>query len=414
MTGLRPSSAPAASADLGRRSSPTRLRPSPRCATRCGTCGPATTGGGRRPSRLSPRASRRRSAAAPRRSLPGCQPRPPRHPWAGEVGAGGRGRPPARGGGSAGGRPVRGPGGASRRRRASAGVQGRGAGGSGLRRLLDPRGRRPRPPGRPGGSRARARRALVCRVGAGAGLSDARAVVGLAPLRAYRQRAHCSAVRADRHRPPLAPRPDSRHVPRLRRPLGATRRDRPVDGHPTPTLSAYDALAHSAGHAAKDRWRWLRSLLDVHVLHRSAATRGSRADRPLRGDQLLSVGLAVRAFGTPPGMPPDRRDRGSDRDRRPLDERVPRSGRRQRRSTDRWPYRESTSSSACAAPPGPDASPREVARLLSRSAFPPWVTAERALAARPRGGPAACSRKRCRRGLRLSANGETRALSGMA
>ena len=33
-----------------------------------------------------------------------------------------------------------------------------------------------------------------------------------------------------------------------------------------PPCRAYDALAHSAGHAAKDRWRWLRSLLDVHVL----------------------------------------------------------------------------------------------------------------------------------------------------
>ena len=79
--------------------------------------------------------------------------------------------------------------------------------------------------------------------------------------------------------------------------LWERRQEVSVDGHPTPTLSAYDALAHSAGHAAKDRWRWMRSLLDVHVL---AARRDTwlGADRPLRGDELVSLGLAVRMFGT--------------------------------------------------------------------------------------------------------------------
>jgi hypothetical protein len=77
----------------------------------------------------------------------------------------------------------------------------------------------------------------------------------------------------------------------------------PVDGQPIPTLSPYDALAHSAGHAAKDRWRWLRSLLDVHVL---AADRETwlGADRPLRPDQLLSLGLAAAEFGLPSSAPP--------------------------------------------------------------------------------------------------------------
>lgn len=75
-------------------------------------------------------------------------------------------------------------------------------------------------------------------------------------------------------------------------------RDREV-----PTLGPYDALAHSAGHAAKDEWAWLRSLVDVHLLAADPDIWRS-ADRPLRGDQLTTVGLAVRMFGTPTGVPP--------------------------------------------------------------------------------------------------------------
>lgn len=70
-----------------------------------------------------------------------------------------------------------------------------------------------------------------------------------------------------------------------------------------PTLSRYDALAHSSGHAAKDNWRWLRSLLDVHQLASRRET-WLGADRPLRNDQLISLGLAARIFGTSAGVPP--------------------------------------------------------------------------------------------------------------
>lgn len=75
-----------------------------------------------------------------------------------------------------------------------------------------------------------------------------------------------------------------------------------VAGRPVATLGRYDALAHSSGHAAKDHWRWLRGLLDIHRLIADPDTwRG--ADRPLRPDQVLSVGLAARIFGVPPGAP---------------------------------------------------------------------------------------------------------------
>jgi hypothetical protein len=39
-----------------------------------------------------------------------------------------------------------------------------------------------------------------------------------------------------------------------------------VDGVTVPTLSPADAFEHSCWHAAKDEWRWLRSLVDVHRL----------------------------------------------------------------------------------------------------------------------------------------------------
>jgi hypothetical protein len=44
----------------------------------------------------------------------------------------------------------------------------------------------------------------------------------------------------------------------------------PVDGLPTPvpTLGPRDAFVHSCWHAAKDEWKWLRSLVDVHRLAR--------------------------------------------------------------------------------------------------------------------------------------------------
>lgn len=76
-----------------------------------------------------------------------------------------------------------------------------------------------------------------------------------------------------------------------------------VDGHPIPTLGLYDALAHSAAHAAKDQWRWLRSLLDVHVLAARPET-WRDANRPLRPEQLRSIGLATAEFGVPASSPP--------------------------------------------------------------------------------------------------------------
>jgi hypothetical protein len=75
-----------------------------------------------------------------------------------------------------------------------------------------------------------------------------------------------------------------------------------VAGRPVPTFSPYDALAHSASHSAKDHWRWLRGLADIHRLAGRADT-WLTADRPLRPDQLLSLGIAATILGVPDGAP---------------------------------------------------------------------------------------------------------------
>lgn len=85
--------------------------------------------------------------------------------------------------------------------------------------------------------------------------------------------------------------------------LWARRSYVPVGQEIVATLSLSDALAHSASHAAKDDWRWLRALVDVHMLMSFEET-WSRLDGPLRRDQLLSIGLAARTLGTPAQSPP--------------------------------------------------------------------------------------------------------------
>ncbi|MBD3923457.1 nucleotidyltransferase family protein [Nocardioides cavernae] len=147
-----------------------------------------------------------------------------------------------------------------------------------------------------------------------------------------------------------------------------------VAGHPTPTLSPYDALAHSAGHAAKDGWRWLRSLLDVHHLASQPST-WSSVDRPLRGDQMLSLGLAVRMFGPTNSSPAD-----LEKACVMLTNRVWDSVMRQQVATG-----EAHRAFRVAGPAfvhnlrglvRTGAPIRETARLISRSVFPVWHTSE--------------------------------------
>ena len=69
-----------------------------------------------------------------------------------------------------------------------------------------------------------------------------------------------------------------------------------------PTLGRWDALLHSCSHAAKDDWRWLRSLADVVVL---AADDELWRDPPTRPTliQQATLGLAFTLLGDPAVLP---------------------------------------------------------------------------------------------------------------
>lgn len=54
-----------------------------------------------------------------------------------------------------------------------------------------------------------------------------------------------------------------------------------ISGQPVPTLGPADALTHACRHAAADRWRILRSLVDIHLLLRDSATVGHGGAEPL-------------------------------------------------------------------------------------------------------------------------------------
>lgn len=70
-----------------------------------------------------------------------------------------------------------------------------------------------------------------------------------------------------------------------------------VGGHAVPTLSRAHALAHACRHADTDRWRILRSLVDVHLLLTPAAS-------PVGATPALpgwTVAVVERAIGLPHG-----------------------------------------------------------------------------------------------------------------
>ncbi|WP_457191267.1 nucleotidyltransferase family protein [Nocardioides sp. P5_E3] len=145
-----------------------------------------------------------------------------------------------------------------------------------------------------------------------------------------------------------------------------------IAGRGAHTFSPYDALAHSASHSAKDHWRWLRGLADVHRLVADRAT-WSAADRPLAGDQLLTVGIAARLFGVPDSAPAVVRDAALAA--RP----VMAHARRGQLSPERSAPQDWTPGLGTLQMLRPlwhaNAHPREFARRLSTSAFPPWSLA---------------------------------------
>jgi len=78
-----------------------------------------------------------------------------------------------------------------------------------------------------------------------------------------------------------------------------------LGGSPTPTLGRRDALSHACLNARKDRWRWLRSLVDIHRLARLDGA--WEAFEPGRLE-LAALALADAQVGLPDGLPAAVRD----------------------------------------------------------------------------------------------------------
>ncbi|WP_268111501.1 nucleotidyltransferase family protein [Nocardioides pini] len=76
-----------------------------------------------------------------------------------------------------------------------------------------------------------------------------------------------------------------------------------IASHDVATLGPFDAFAHSASHSARDGWRWVRGIADVHRLMCMPST-WADMNRELSRDQLTTIGVAARLLGLPPGSHP--------------------------------------------------------------------------------------------------------------
>lgn len=80
----------------------------------------------------------------------------------------------------------------------------------------------------------------------------------------------------------------------------------PVDlgGVVVDTLSRADLLGHASLHAAKDSWRWMRSLVDVHRIAADPATWDRSWSRdPLRRLEVSTLAVTRFVVGLPGGVP---------------------------------------------------------------------------------------------------------------
>lgn len=77
-----------------------------------------------------------------------------------------------------------------------------------------------------------------------------------------------------------------------------------VAGTTMQTLAPRDALAHTCHHAARDDWRWIRSLVDVHRL----ARRPESWHDPLSTVSLSTLRVTDAVLGLPATTPPEVRD----------------------------------------------------------------------------------------------------------
>lgn len=76
-----------------------------------------------------------------------------------------------------------------------------------------------------------------------------------------------------------------------------------VGPHALPTLCVDDAATHTCAHAARDHFRWLRSLVDVHRLLREGHPQATPMTRAALAVTEDAVGLPPRGDGTPGRTP---------------------------------------------------------------------------------------------------------------
>lgn len=73
-----------------------------------------------------------------------------------------------------------------------------------------------------------------------------------------------------------------------------------------PSLGRGDVLAHTCLHTAKDSWRWMRSLVDVHRLAARPETWARDRDaEPLRRLEISTLAVTRSVVGLPPTVPAD-------------------------------------------------------------------------------------------------------------
>lgn len=79
----------------------------------------------------------------------------------------------------------------------------------------------------------------------------------------------------------------------------------PIDGVDYPTLGPADTFAHTCHHAARDNWRWLRSLVDVHRL----AARHDWGSGELSRPETRALAVTDACIGLPAVVPAEIRAR---------------------------------------------------------------------------------------------------------
>ena len=163
-----------------------------------------------------------------------------------------------------------------------------------------------------------------------------------------------------------------------------------VGGVEVPTLSPADALAHLCLNAARDEWRWLRSLVDIH---RTARLEGAWKSGHLSGLALRALVVTDALVGLPLETPGWARDRVTTVPPRVRD-RLVREAIRGEEGVEKAPEKPASRSwPSMRYQIAASASPRDVRRMLGTLVLPGWAVRDVAASSAWRGVPAGVGRR---------------------